>query len=260
MLQNSMNSDISVVIPTFNRGPMLKKAVDSVLNQTVKPNKIVIVDNGTEPIGISFNDPIVTVVKTAPRLGSGKPRNIGAEHCDTQYIAFLDDDDWWEPEYIEHTMNKFLRSDADVVVGKINHYDKNGEIKLGKSFPETKELQRQIFYTNPGFQGSNIAVKKDAFAEIGGFDEDLPASVDRGLAAKFVIAGKRIVFEPESVCLFYKHDGERVSMHKGLIKGNLLFLRKYWKYMSNSERYRGSVRYAKTLRRFLKRWLLSFFK
>ena len=260
MSKENINIKISVVIPTSDRGLLLKKAVESVLNQTVMPKKIIIVDNGRQPVGFSFDDSIVEIIRTVPRLGSGKPRNIGAEHCDTQYIAFLDDDDWWETDYIEHTMNRFLKSNADVVVGQLRHHEMNGDVWLGKSFPSSAELQRQIFYTNPGFQGSNIAVKKDVFTEVGGFDERLPASVDRDLAAKFVIAGKRIVFEPQSVCLFYKHDGERVSMHKGLIKGNYLFLRKYWKYMSNSERYRGSVRYAKTLRRFLKRWLLSFFK
>lgn len=228
---------ITVIIPTADRGQLLHRAVDSVLKQSVSPSKIIVVDNGVNEVNIQFDDPRVVIVRTAPRIGPGRSRNIGARSSDTDYIAFLDDDDWWDSGYIENTIKKFEDTNVDVVVGKLKRYGINGCLRDYKLFPDSPDLQRKVFFSNPGFGGQNIAMKKEIFNEVGGFDERMPASVDRDLAARLIIAGKSIVCEPKAIAVLCDHAGGRVRMNQ--VKGNWMFICKHWRQMRLIERFRA---------------------
>lgn len=229
------SNEISVIIPTADREQMLRRAVDSVLNQSVLPSSIIVVDNGMDELKALFNDPRVVIIRTLPRLGCGKPRNIGARNCDTKLIAFMDDDDWWDPGYIENTIKKFKDTNADVVVGKLKRQDVDGCLSDHKLFPDSPALQRRVFHSNPGFYGTNITMKKDVFIEVGGFDECMPASVDRDLAARLIVSGKYIVCEPKAIAIVCDHEGVRIRMN--IVKGNWMFICKHWRKMRLNELY-----------------------
>jgi glycosyltransferase involved in cell wall biosynthesis len=229
--------NLSVVIPTADRESLLCRAVDSVLGQSVSPAKIVVVDNGTKEINIQFDDPRVVIIRAAPRLGPGKSRNIGARSCDTKYIAFLDDDDWWDSGYIENTIKKFEDTNADAVVGQLKRCGMDGSLRDYKLFPENPGLQRRVFFSNPGFGGQNITIKKEVFIEAGGFDERMPASVDRDLAARLIIAGKSIACEPKAIAVLCDHAGGRVRRNQ--VKGNWMFICKHWRQMRLGELFRA---------------------
>ena len=225
--------DISVIIPTADRQQLLRRAVDSVLRQSLSPSKIIVVDNGIKELDIQFDDPRVVVVRTASRIGPGKSRNIGARSSDTKYIAFLDDDDWWDSGYIENIIKKFEETNADVVVGQLKRYGIDGNLRDYKLFPDRPDLQRMVFFSNPGFGGQNIAMKREVFIEVGGFDECMPASVDRELAARLIAAGKSIACEPEAIAVLCDHVGGRVRRNQ--VKGNWMFICRHWKQMRIKE-------------------------
>ena len=234
---NENISDISVIIPTADREQLLHRAVDSVLKQSMSPSKIIVVDNGVNEINIQFDDPRVVIVRTAPRIGPGRSRNIGVQSAGTKYIAFLDDDDWWDSGYIENTIRKFEDTDADVVVGQLKRNGKDGSMKDYKLFPDSPDLQRKVFFSNPGFGGQNIAMKKEVFIEVGGFDECMPASVDRDLAARLIVSGKSIACEPKAIAVLCDHAGGRVRMNQ--VKGNWMFICKHWREMRSTELFRA---------------------
>ena len=227
------SNEISVIIPTADREQMLRRAVDSVLNQSVLPSSIIVVDNGMDELKALFNDPRVVIIRTLPRLGCGKPRNIGARDCDTKLIAFMDDDDWWDPGYIENTIKKFKDTNADVVVGKLKRQDVDGCLSDHKLFPDSPALQRRVFHSNPGFYGTNITMKKEVFIEVGGFDENMPASEDRDLAARLIASGKSIACEPKAIAVVCDHGGVRARMN--IVKGNWMFICKHWREMRLNE-------------------------
>jgi len=234
---NENISDISVIIPTADREQLLCRAVDSVLKQSVSPSKIIVVDNGVNEVNIQFDDPRVVIVRTAPRIGPGKSRNIGVRNSDTHYVAFLDDDDWWDSGYIENTIKKFENTNADVVVGQLKRYGTDGCLRDYKLFPGSPDLQRKVFFLNPGFGGQNIAMKKEVFNDIGGFDERMPASVDRDLAARLIVSGKSIACEPKAIAVLCDHTGGRVRMNQ--VKGNWMFICKHWREMRLKELFRA---------------------
>ena len=226
-------SGISVIIPTADREQLLCRAVDSVLKQSVLPAEIIVVDNGVNEVKVQFDDPRVVIIRTAPRIGPGRSRNMGAQSSDTDYIAFLDDDDWWDSGYIENTIKKFEDTNADVVVGQLKRCGVDGCLRGYKLFPESPDLQRKVFFSNPGFGGQNIAMKKEVFIEVGGFDECMPASVDRDLAARLVVTGKSIACEPKAIAILCDHGGGRVRMNQ--VKGNWMFICKHWRKMRLNE-------------------------
>jgi glycosyltransferase involved in cell wall biosynthesis len=99
---NSSPVPISVVIPTFNRVKLLKRAVDSVLGQTVQAAEVIVVDDGSTdetPAVCRQFDSRVKVVRQA-NAGASMARNAGVQQATQPWIAFLDSDDYWTPAHL----------------------------------------------------------------------------------------------------------------------------------------------------------------
>jgi len=229
--------EVSVIIPTADRLDLINRAIDSVLNQSHPAREIIVVDNGRKPAILrdDLRDQVV-LVRTEPRIGPGRSRNAGVEQACAEYVAFLDDDDYWQVEYLEKSVELLAR--GDVVVGRLMRQSEEGGIRPYKLFPSEPKLQRKVFYSNPGFGGQNILLKKSLFLSVGGFDRNMPASVDRDLAAKIMAGGIDILVQPQSVAVLCDHGGERVRASQ--VTGNWMFIRKYWRDMSFYERYKVS--------------------
>ncbi len=98
----------TVVIPTFNRGHLVHRAIESALNQTVKPRQIVVVDDGSTdntagrcaPAIPSWHTPSIEYV-CQPNSGAAAARNHGVRLARHPWTAFLDSDDYWVPNYLE---------------------------------------------------------------------------------------------------------------------------------------------------------------
>jgi glycosyltransferase involved in cell wall biosynthesis len=89
----------SVVIPTFGRPRWLAEAVVSALGQTVTDLECIVVDDASpEPARPPSTDDRVRLVRRDENGGPAAGRNTGVEAATGRYLAFLDDDDWWEPD------------------------------------------------------------------------------------------------------------------------------------------------------------------
>jgi GT2 family glycosyltransferase len=232
---------LGVVIPTMDRPALLARALASVAAQRLAPRAVVVVDNGERPAELppELRDGI-EILRTEPRIGSGRPRNLGAARLDTEWVAFLDDDDTWDPDYLAVLEAAIGRGGADAVVGSLVTLGEDGAERRVRIFPETPEGQRQLYFRNPGFSGQNIAIRRDLFLLLGGFDERMPASVDRDLGVRLIQAGARIVVEPRARALFQEHDGARITDR--MLDGNAAFLRKHWRHMRPREILRAARR------------------
>ncbi|MBM7654753.1 glycosyltransferase family 2 protein [Neobacillus cucumis] len=100
---------ISVVIPTYNRASLLPKAVKSVLEQTLEPLEIIIVDDlstdNTKEVVESFQNEKIKYVVNARTKGANGARNTGIMMAKGNFIAFQDSDDIWLPTKLEKQMN-----------------------------------------------------------------------------------------------------------------------------------------------------------
>ena len=107
-------SQVSVIIPTFNRVHTLRRAIDSVIAQTYEAYSIVVVDDGsTDGTSEMINElyPQLIFIKQDNR-GVSAARNTGIKSIDAEWIAFLDSDDEWLPEKLERQMNTLNKNSA----------------------------------------------------------------------------------------------------------------------------------------------------
>src|SRR5690606_20462650 len=115
-----------------------------------------------------------------------------------------------------------------------------------KLFPQEKAKQRNIYFRNPGFGGQNIILDRSLFLRLGGFDENMPASVDRDLAARIIQNETPIHVQPSSIAILCDHQGQRVR--ESQVLGNWVFIKKHYKHMTKMELWRALI---SCFRRFL---------
>jgi poly(ribitol-phosphate) beta-N-acetylglucosaminyltransferase len=123
----STSIDVTVVIPVYNPGVSIDRCVDSLLAQTLPPERleIIFVDDGStdgtgEKLDRLASQHAQIQVFHIPNSGwPGKPRNIGIEAATGHYIQFVDHDDWLGPEALERLFAVGVANAADIVIGKV---------------------------------------------------------------------------------------------------------------------------------------------
>ena len=125
-------SKISVIMLIYNRKNFVRRAIESILDQTLQDFEFIIVNNGSTDgsgaiaDGYSANDPRIRVIhRECGNIGSG--RNTGLDYARSEYITFVDDDDYVEPDFLEFLYRLAMTHNADITVCGSNK-DENGEI------------------------------------------------------------------------------------------------------------------------------------
>ena len=97
---------VSVIIPYYRAGQTIARAVESALRQTVRPHEILVIDDGSPDDAAratkEFGSALTLIRK--PNGGVSSARNLGIEHAHSEWIAFLDADDYWEPFRLERQL------------------------------------------------------------------------------------------------------------------------------------------------------------
>lgn len=179
----------SVIIPTYNRERIIKRAIDSVLSQTLKDFEVIVVDDGsvdnTEEVVNNIGDPRIVFIKQK-NGGAPSARNNGIAHAKGKYVSFLDSDDIWYPEMLESQKAKY-DSDPDVscVYSDLEVITEKGE---KKTFWNSTGIEGYI-YEKALSQGRLsptivLSAKKECFDEVGMFDLSFPASQDDDMCFK----------------------------------------------------------------------------
>jgi glycosyltransferase involved in cell wall biosynthesis len=203
---------ISVVIPLFNKKDTIRKTLESVLNQTSLPEEVIVVNDGStdgsEIVVESLKLPFVRLINQV-NAGVSFARNKGIEEAMGDWIAFLDADDLWFPEYLENI--KYLSEEfpkcnvlaTSYVIKYHNGFQKR--ISLNKlSFQGRKGKLHNYFElaaaSHPPIWTSATVVNKESLMTIGGFPNGIILGEDlitwAKLAVKFEIA---YINEPLSV-------------------------------------------------------------
>lgn len=177
---------VSVIVPAYNRAHVLRRAVASVLAQTVRNIEVIIVDDcsddGTELLvrELSREHDEVAYLRHDRRRGAGAARNTGERRARGVYLAFLDSDDAWLPEKLEKQLSAFERSTpqtAIVYTGACIEDEVSGASRIRRAQDKGDVLERQIARNIIG-SPSRVMIRRSAFRACGGFDESLPAYAD----------------------------------------------------------------------------------
>jgi glycosyltransferase involved in cell wall biosynthesis len=173
-----MSPLVSIVIPTYNRAEDLKRALQSVLDQTFIDWEILIVDNNstdnTDVVIKSFNNSKIKLFKVQNDGVVAVSRNIGVKNASGEYIAFLDSDDWWLPTKLEESI-KYLNQGADVVYHDLFVVTKPDQTVNWRR-TRGRNLKSPVFYdlikNGTTLPNSSVVVRKNLLIVINGLSED----------------------------------------------------------------------------------------
>jgi glycosyltransferase involved in cell wall biosynthesis len=165
-----VDADISVVIPTYNRGNETIRAVKSAIRQTVSLREIIVVDDGSDTQNIKFlkenflkigSDKVV-FLEIEHTGHPGAVRNVGVAAAQGEWVAFLDSDDEWTPEKIEYQLIHMKDSGAKASAQCIRSL---------KNSNKWSEVNRSKLKKENLFICSSVLLKKSVLVEVGGFPE-----------------------------------------------------------------------------------------
>ncbi len=223
-----MEKKVSVIIPTYGRTNTLRRAIDSVLRQSFQNLEIIVVDdNYDEKISCdvnaiidSYNSDKVLIVKNETNLGGALSRNKGIMNATGEYIAFLDDDDWYYPDKIKKQYSLIESNDKlGIVYSWVESINNDGSVGLTYRYEYRGNLIFQAMYDCMAAT-SQWLCRKSALLDIGMFS-DVPCKQDSNVLLKMMLAGYEIDYVPEVLSAYDDSGNDRISTqnHQKRIKG-----------------------------------------
>ena len=172
---------ISIVIPLYNKEKQIRATLDSVLSQTFQDFEIVIVNDGSTDRSVeealAVNDPRIRLIHQE-NAGVSAARNRGIEEAKGEFIAFLDADDRWKPEYLQTQYELTQRyPECSVFACNYEFVDDLGQVRPSiirkLSFAGEHGMLSNYFEvascSHPPLWTSAVMVRKEAIQSIGGF-------------------------------------------------------------------------------------------
>lgn len=186
---------VSVVIPTLDRWPLLRKAIATATAQEEVAVEIIVVDDGSTDetaAGLdALQEPRLRVLRTAGREGAARARNLGVATARGDWVAFLDDDDLWAPDKLSRQLFAAGAADADLAYASALHVDAAGWVLDVVLAPEPVGLERRLRARNAiPAAASNLLVRTALLRAVGGFHEGLWHLTDWELCLRLVRAGR----------------------------------------------------------------------
>lgn len=170
---------ISVIIPNYNYARYLEQAIESVLTQSYENVELIIVNNGSTDNSLEvlekFGDKIHLIDQ--PNLGQSGARNSGLSLSSGELIAFLDADDFWEPNKLEMQLS-LMNNATQLVYSGISPFKDPGGEKLQSVLPKYKGSCSKYFIDLPGasivLSGESTALfSRELLEKVGIFDPEL---------------------------------------------------------------------------------------
>lgn len=212
---------VSVVIPTYKREvPMVKRCIQSVLEQTYSKIEIIIVDDSPssfvdrvniENMILKINDDRIKYIKNEENRGACFTRNVGIRNANGEFIAFLDDDDVWLSEKIEKQLACFNNKKIGLVYCPayiVDSEEKTTNLFKGKLY--SGNIFHELMYENFIGSTSFVMIRKAALLECGLFTLDLQSNQDWELYLR-IAQIYEINYIDEALVKYYVHNGERIS-------------------------------------------------
>lgn len=266
------NPTVSIVLPTFNRGNILRRAVDSVLALDEEPFELIIVDDGsadsTKQELEGLHDPRISVIALEFNSGANIARNIGISAARAPYVAFLDSDDTFLPGRLRRPL-KILRGHSHIGMVLSAFTTEKATKTTVFSMPQRvyagREMLRLVARRVIQPTTSGLTIRRNILHAIGGFDPTLKRMQDSDLVMRVAqktmaatiaeplwhkrwqhdgISSSRDTYLPALLDLIARHaiyQGEELETRDYLLARHLLALAKSMRFFQLQHDYNLAV-------------------
>jgi len=204
-------SDVSVIIPYYNREEFIDEALQSVLTQTLKPLEIIVVNDCSRESSRRYLDRyagVCTILDLKVNVGLSGSRNAGIRAASGQFIALLDDDDYWLPQKLE-LQRKYMDEHpaCSAVTCSVSAFFSDRPDQLWTRFGPGPITLAQALIEEYWAVPSSLMVRRAALLAVGGFDPRFRECEDRDFMIRFCASGYRIEGIP-AVLVRYRRTGQ----------------------------------------------------
>jgi glycosyltransferase involved in cell wall biosynthesis len=241
-----MTATISVILPVHNRADVLKRAIQSVLDQTLKDFELIVVDDGSRDDSVavanSFGDERIRIIELGENRGGNVARNAGVRAAQAPLMAFLDSDDVYLAEKLATVVAEFeRRADLDLLVDSFVKVQPSGArverrnpVIADRAIFRKALFQRQLWKATP-----SITVKRETMLRTM-FDETLRRLQD----FDFLIRASEFAncVSTDQVLWVKYWDANAISAQDNMIPANVELIRRHPEYLSVRE-YRPGLAY-----------------
>lgn len=249
-----MLGEISLYIPVYNGEKTIKRAINSILNQSLKPKDILIIndcstDNTMNEIK-NINE--IKIINNKTNFGLAKSRNIGLLNSNYDYVASIDSDVECDRCWLENLYKKMVEKDYDLIGGKL--VEKNIESSINKWRAEVlKQNWGDVSFQNPDFVfGANSLLNKKKILEKKIlYDENFKTNgEDVNFSRTLKKSGFSLFYESNAICYHLQLDDINSISER------------YWRYNF----YGAGIKKVTFLRKFrliirqIKKFISLFFK
>jgi glycosyltransferase involved in cell wall biosynthesis len=219
---------VSVITPAYNSARFLPDTIQSVRNQTFADWELLVVDDGSTDETVSIveraaqDDARIRLLRQS-NAGPSSARNRGMQEARGAYFAFLDSDDQWLPEFLQHQLDVFDRY-PDTALVTANAYYLGG--------PQNGQPRRPAAAGNPVLTLENIiqndsavfimtVFRREVFERIGGLDEGQWTSEDYDFWIRSALAGFVFRVSTRPLALYRRHEGSLSADSARMLRGIL---------------------------------------
>ncbi len=216
-----MNPKISVIIPVYNAEYFLPKCINSILNQTFSDFELILVNDGSKDRSLSIcenfkkNDPRIIIVNQFNK-GVSSARNAGLDRASSDYIIFIDADDYTDNLMLSELYSAAITMDSDIVFCDFYYtkYNIDRVVKINFTHSSSIAIQRILTGELQGFM-CNKLVRRTLFSEHNiKFNSTITMGEDMLVMCQLLLQTKNISYIPKAFFHYVQHNLSTVALRK----------------------------------------------
>lgn len=210
-------SIFSVVISVYNKADYIENTLKSVVNQSFDDFEVIVVNDGSSDNSLeiinSINDDRISVI-TTENLGASMARNKGIEESNSDFIALLDGDDYWNKDYLQTIYDAIsIFPNQKVFSVAIAQKYKNKIVPVNYSFNQTETFRIHNFFASSKkyslLSSSSVVFHKAIIKQTGKFDPNIVSGQDTDLWIRFGLHYDIVFINKQLVT--YTHNSNSLS-------------------------------------------------
>lgn len=201
----------SVIIPTYGDGPLVQRAVESVLDQRFRDFEVLVVDDAGDPPAELGPHESVNLLRRPVNGGAGAARNTGLKAARGEWAAFLDADDIWFPERLgafAEVLAKGTIGPGDALTTDLEVHDTDGSVSLYSEHRPFKKTDQAYHQIRRPFLTALFAARRQHLLDLGGFNEELRNGEDSELLLRLIFAGGTVHYIDRPLARYYRGTGK----------------------------------------------------